>query len=434
MTCKDGKIYMQLDGYYYQNEGKYRVLDTSGGSVTGELKLYAASGDSPRLTFQRGELTDSYNDWSIYDSAGTLYLQQRGGGSTAWETRGAIDQYGVNFIGTIAEDGTLLANKYAAKSHTHSDLVPKNHNSRFYPFIGSAYRKANYKVTLPISGRTSSSNEWMMITMELILGGSYNSGANGTIFLSYYFRKDSSNHWYADAVRAIGIGNKLADNEVRIQYDISNPGVFYVHSNNNEYNSFSIQNLTSNDTAPNFDFTKTTIEPVDSIPSGLAVVPLTCLDSKGDNKLYVNNTAVSLDGHTHSNYVTTDTDQTITGYKKISSIGIDTINGATLGNAIMRQNTSTGDVILGSTVRPLRLWGNGDRPTYSKDDGASYKNLALTSDIPNNYVTTDTEQTISGKKTFTKNVTVNSYITANTLNTSYLSYSNSTTGLTIAGP
>ena len=64
------------------------------------------------------------------------------------------------------------------------------------------------------------------------------------------------------------------------------------------------------------------------------------------------------------------------------TISVDTINGQTLGNAIMRQNTSTGDVILGSTVRQLRLWGNGDRPTYSKDDGASYKNLALLSDIP----------------------------------------------------
>lgn len=83
------------------------------------------------------------------------------------------------------------------------------------------------------------------------------------------------------------------------------------------------------------------------------------------------------------NYVTTDTAQSISGYKKISSIGIDTINGATLGNAIMRQNTSTGDVILGSTVRQLRLWGNGDRPTYSKDDGVSYKNLALLSDLDN---------------------------------------------------
>ena len=29
MVNKDGKIFMQLDGYYYQNEGQYRVLDTN---------------------------------------------------------------------------------------------------------------------------------------------------------------------------------------------------------------------------------------------------------------------------------------------------------------------------------------------------------------------------------------------------------------------
>ena len=86
-----------------------------------------------------------------------------------------------------------------------------------------------------------------------------------------------------------------------------------------------------------------------------------------------------------SGYVTTNTAQTITGYKKISSIGIDTINGATLGNAIVRQNTSTGEVILGSTVRPLRLWGNQTRPSYSKNDGVSYSDLALLSDVPSIY-------------------------------------------------
>lgn len=144
----NGKMSMILDGTVYVNEGNDKVLDTSGGSVTGELKLYAASGDSPRLTFQRGELTDSYNDWSIYDSAGTLYLQQRGGGSTAWETRGAIDQYGVNFIGTIAEDGTLLANKYVtigtdqtiSGAKTFSNTITAN-NWLYVPYIGTKTAK-----------------------------------------------------------------------------------------------------------------------------------------------------------------------------------------------------------------------------------------------------------------------------------------------------
>ena len=44
----------------YQAKGDY--LQLSGGSVTGDLTLYAASGNSPRLTFQRGTLTDNLND------------------------------------------------------------------------------------------------------------------------------------------------------------------------------------------------------------------------------------------------------------------------------------------------------------------------------------------------------------------------------------
>ena len=181
----------------------------------------------------------------------------------------------------------------------YTAYVPKKYNNRFYPFIGSTHGGTNYKVTLPISGYTSNGTSWMMITMELVLGGSYDGGATGKIFLSYYFLKNSNNVWSADHVRAIGIGNKLADNGVSIQYNIRNPGIFYVHADKNTYNSFSIQNLTANDSASSFDFTTTLIQAVDSIPSELTSIPLTCLDSKGDNKLYVNNTVVSLDGHKH---------------------------------------------------------------------------------------------------------------------------------------
>lgn len=92
------------------------AIPKSGGSVTGELKLYAESGDSPRLTFQRGVLDNNLNDWSLYDSSGYLYIQQRGSGSTSWETRAEFTQSGVNLVGTISENGTALSNKYAMKS------------------------------------------------------------------------------------------------------------------------------------------------------------------------------------------------------------------------------------------------------------------------------------------------------------------------------
>ena len=89
----------------------------------GGLTLYAESGDSPRLTFQRGELTDTYNDWSLYDSGGFFYLQQRGSGSTAWETRATFTQNDVNFAGTIKEDGTPLVDKYAHIGHSHESII-----------------------------------------------------------------------------------------------------------------------------------------------------------------------------------------------------------------------------------------------------------------------------------------------------------------------
>ena len=45
MVNKGGQIFMQLDGYYYQNEGRYRVLDTSNIS----------------MSFSNGVLTITYN-------------------------------------------------------------------------------------------------------------------------------------------------------------------------------------------------------------------------------------------------------------------------------------------------------------------------------------------------------------------------------------
>lgn len=82
---------------------------SAGQTISGALTLYAASGDSPRLTFQRGTLTDTYNDWSIYDTAGHLYIQQRGSGSSAWETRAIFTQQVANFYGTLQQGGNAVA-------------------------------------------------------------------------------------------------------------------------------------------------------------------------------------------------------------------------------------------------------------------------------------------------------------------------------------
>ena len=63
------------------------------------------------------------------------------------------------------------------------------------------------------------------------------------------------------------------------------------------------------------------------------------------------------------------------------SIGVDTINGATHGNAIMRQLVSNGNVLLGSDAQHLRLVGNETRPYYTTSAGTDGSQLALLSDL-----------------------------------------------------
>ena len=132
----DSTYYLNLDNI---NDGSTRklanYLPLSGGSMTGDLALSAASGNSPRLTFQRGTLTDTYNDWSLYDNGGYLYIQQRGQGSTDWETIAQFTQSAVNFAGTVSassfiESGDSLENKYIAKRLTaeKGDMIYASNN------------------------------------------------------------------------------------------------------------------------------------------------------------------------------------------------------------------------------------------------------------------------------------------------------------------
>lgn len=85
-------------------------------------------------------------------------------------------------------------------------------------------------------------------------------------------------------------------------------------------------------------------------------------------------------------YVTVDTNQTISGNK--THTGINTFNGFTSINGI---GIDADAIVKGS-----------DRFKYPVKSGT----LALTSDIPENIVTTDTDQTIDGIKAFTSPITV----------------------------
>lgn len=78
------------------------------------LYLHSAPAtNSPCLIFQRGTLTDNYNDWQIQDRSGYLYFDERGNGSTAWTNRVYFDTTGTVHCTTL--DGSLAWSKVTSK-------------------------------------------------------------------------------------------------------------------------------------------------------------------------------------------------------------------------------------------------------------------------------------------------------------------------------
>lgn len=74
----------------------------------------------------------------------------------------------------------------------------------------------------------------------------------------------------------------------------------------------------------------------------------------------------------------------LSGGKLTGELSVDTIKGATLNNIIIRQNTTTGDVVVGSTSKKTVLVGSDNRPYYAyNDDGIFGTEIALVSDLSN---------------------------------------------------
>ena len=92
-------------------------LPLTGGEVTGNITLKAgANTDSPAIIFQRGTLTDDYNDWKVYDSKGYLYFGQRGSGSSDFNQSIYFDTSGnihANLQGNASS--ATIANSVQAK-------------------------------------------------------------------------------------------------------------------------------------------------------------------------------------------------------------------------------------------------------------------------------------------------------------------------------
>lgn len=105
LKCGTNLWYAQASGAYFYfgpTSAKAMRLDQNGNALfvgtvqaNDDLTLYTPSGNSPGIIFQRGTLTDNYNDWKIYDKGGYLYFAQRGSGSSDFGDIGYIDTGGV---------------------------------------------------------------------------------------------------------------------------------------------------------------------------------------------------------------------------------------------------------------------------------------------------------------------------------------------------
>lgn len=106
--CWFAPNYMMENGHIYTWDAKQyvtfpnRVFAPGFTSTNNLILANYTTGDSPRLTFMRGNsTTDDFNDWSFIDKGGYLYIQQMGLGSTGWATRAKFTQTGLDLEGTL---------------------------------------------------------------------------------------------------------------------------------------------------------------------------------------------------------------------------------------------------------------------------------------------------------------------------------------------
>lgn len=231
----------------------YEISETPGN--TGNRLAFGSTGQGEAKGINLGNLLVS-DAWADYANIPTNGIY----------SKGVIKSGVANGTAPFETDSTTVNTNLNADllDGLHgNELVPRRYNTRFYPFIkADDSRSIWHKVTLPWAGYTSSSNAWMMTAMELVFGGAHNNYNMGRIYLQYAFTKNSSNVWTASEVKGLAIGFRMSDNGVTIKYDIANPGIFYIKVNSTTYNSFAIENLSANDTAPSFDFRNTTIEAI----------------------------------------------------------------------------------------------------------------------------------------------------------------------------
>lgn len=109
-------------------------LPLSGGTIEGDLTLHATSGNSPKLIFQRGDNTGTITDWNINVVSGALNFNTVSTfGSTTEKIIMTLGYSGgLDVVGNIKENGTLLSSKYLGINAKASDSSKLNGQEASY--------------------------------------------------------------------------------------------------------------------------------------------------------------------------------------------------------------------------------------------------------------------------------------------------------------
>lgn len=179
------------------------ALPKTGGEVTGNVTLKAGAGqNSPSLIFQRGTLTDNYNDWQIYDKSGFLYFGQRGQNSTAFADQVYFNTTGGVYATTFNGSGANLTGVVTSVNGSSGAITGVQTTGNLVTSVTSASTDSEYPSAKLLYDLTRKS------VVQATGSTSSTSLTNGTITqipLTTYIASDETNATWNDTQKGIEV-------------------------------------------------------------------------------------------------------------------------------------------------------------------------------------------------------------------------------------
>ena len=164
-------------------------------TFTSDVTLYAETGDSPALTFLRGEAGDAYNDWTILDKNG--YLQFNQDSTVKFYMKGNSLVPGANSSIDLGEDGGYFkeakVNKYTVATSGYdiskdgsslklqADGNPIIFRGNVEPTVDGTYALGKSNVRWSVVNSSKLANDYSNLTLKGNPGITLQMSANSSI-------------------------------------------------------------------------------------------------------------------------------------------------------------------------------------------------------------------------------------------------------------